>query len=197
MKSSHVALKQSKLKKIGTWCLWALIYVVVFYIGNVVGEFAVSRFPLKSMKMPSLALDSFVPKVAIRFNSNTSLFEKPSSLPEVTTKPVLIKGMLFAVPTEKGTAAEYEALRANVAPHVRQTSSVSVMKGCVMNPTFVEIPKDTPVAVTNTSTENISIGIGTKRQVIESMKRMDMSVENKTSPVLCNDVVVGFILIKE
>ncbi len=188
-------------KKLLSWIGWGIIYVFVFYLGNLSGEYVAAHLPI----LPSLPRVSFdanklkqlvprisLPKVTVAWKWPV---KAPKSAPVVThTTLVIVRGNFINMPTSGATEAEKKAYIDSVESLVVDASEIMINDSCEVNPAFIRVKKGSTMQVKNTSTQEHSITIEGKPYRVASKQNASVTLAQSEGayPISCDGVVAGF-----
>lgn len=196
-------------QKIVRWVGWGVVYVFVFYLGNVSGEYVATHMPI----LPSLprisfhkeALQNIIPTFSVPNISLTwhwpSIFSKKASVkPDAPrTKLVILKGSFINVPQVGATRQEQETFVQTVKEKAVVSSDVRIDAQCEIDPTFFQVPAGRVVTLTNSMPNEWQIAMGKQQEVtLGSYKTLQVTLSDASGvyPFMCDGQVSGFYVIE-
>lgn len=188
-------------RKIFTWFGWAIVYVLVFYLGNLSGEYVAAHMPILP-SLPRISVDTnkfkkLIPHVSLPKVSVAWKWPVKTSVPvqvESHTTLVVVRGNFINMPTAGATEAEKKAFVDSVTPLVVESSKITVNDSCELTPAFIHAKQGASIEAVNTSTKDHTLLFDGKSTAIASNKKATVSLTQGEGayPISCDGVVAGF-----
>lgn len=190
---------QSVLKKIMRFVGWGIVYVVVFYLGNLTGEYVASHLPILP-KLPRITWDASVltksiPKVNFSWpKPNTPI--QPTTVPQAQL--VIVNGQMVNMPLAAATDDQRKAYRELIAGMAVDAAKVTVTSGCSVDPGFFRVKQGARIDVVNTTSEKHEFDMADTTTAVEANKTTSVvfSQSSDTYPLFCDGSIVGFFIVE-
>jgi hypothetical protein len=200
-KKQHVLQPNHKVKKIGSWIGWGVVYLLAFYLGNLAGEYVAARMPIGSFSLKP-KLNIALPRVSFTWNGfNLPTFPKKSAPSIPTTKPVVVAGNVFAVPLSNATQDEKIAFEYMVGSLAVSTGVLTVSGGCELATPFVSQKVGNLVRISNNSTATRLLKFEQQEESVSVPAGQTVSVNMGSKPgvygIFCDETPAGFSVISE
>jgi plastocyanin len=191
----------SLFRRILTWLGWGLLYIVVFYLGNLSGEYVAAHMPiLPSLPRISVDMDKFknmVPKVSLPKISVAWKWPVKTSapVPDAThTTLVIVRGNFINMPTEGATDTEKKAYVDSVDALTIEANKISINDACELSPAFVRVKQGTALMIASTAAKDHTLMIESKSVTIASKQNTSISLTQSEGayPISCDGVIAGF-----
>ena len=212
------SVSTSVFKRIGTWSGWIILYLCVFYLGNLSGEFVAAKMPLSAWRLPELSLNTgrftqwmpksvgsffHMPDISIQVNPEKlqmKNFSKISNNEQVNahTKTIIISGETLTIPLSTASDSEKSQFYSRIDSLSKETSNVSLSASCEMNPAFIRVVKGSTLTFTTLSQSEQKITINTKEYTISSSMPLQSTVEDTAGlySVTCSGSLSGYLIVK-
>ncbi len=212
--STSPVAKKSLIRRVMKWMGWAIVYLVVFYLGNLTGEYVAAQMPI----FPSLPKLSFhtslpsmpklptmpkilLPKLSVAWNASKWSMNKTDTSPApASTKLVVIAGNFINMPLAGATAAEKDRF-------VQQIQGLSVAKGtltvrsaCEISPAFIKTKQKETIIIVSASSQSYTIGLNTQPpQRLDANQRLNVTVDDAKGiyPISCDGQISGFYTVED
>ncbi len=201
---THVPSKKSgiSLKKLLQWIGWAFIYVFVFYLGNVTGEYVAAQMPVLSFNLPRLSAKLpriTIPKISVSWNTSALTMNKSGSENVPHTKSLFIANTVINMPTEGATKNEQDTFIALVQKNAVKTQNITVSSACVLTPALVSVKTGSVLTVVSSSKQAHQISInGQPSQSLAQAKTLGSPIKETSGayPIACDGAIVGFYTVQ-
>jgi hypothetical protein len=190
------------VKKIATWVGLAVVYVFVFYLGNISGEYIAARAPFFSFNLPKLVSSLpkiSLPKISVSWNLPKIAVSTPKSSPQASSTTVVIQNNIVTIPAGDVTDLEKEAFAATLKKYAVATTQVTVNGACVVAPQVVSVQKGSVLTVRSTSSNAHTFMFGAQpSKTIEAYKMDTVTVSETVGsyPISCDGSIVGFYTVQ-
>lgn len=200
MRDSHASSHKSQpvVRKILTWLGWGLVYVFVFYLGNVTGEYVAAHLPIiPTVSVNISALKKLIPNVnlpRISMEWKWPMGTTRTKSVVARTKLVVIRGNFINMPLDGATADEQKQFVDKVQSMSVESKDISLSQACEANPAFIRVKKGTELAVTNTSSNDRSLQFNGVAKTVAAKQKVSIPlIENEGVYALsCDGSIVGF-----
>lgn len=208
--------RTSKKASWRSWIGWGIVYIVVFYLGNLSGEYVAAHMPLYAWNLPNISfhpeqLRKYLPTVKmpsvslpnVSVSLNTDALSKPKSdagqqMKNPTTKTVVIAGTVLAVPLDGATDQEKTEFYSTVSSLAQVKSSVRVSGFCELDSPFISVKQGQELSLVNTSKKSHAISIHTRHVTLQPDATIQAKIEEKDGvyALSCDGAVAGYYVSK-
>lgn len=200
-----VAVKSSRSlgKRVLTWLGWGIVYVFVFYLGNVSGEYVAAHLPILP-SLPRLSINTekmkeFIPtvnlpKVSVAWKWPTFDKVTKTTTPESNTKLVIVRGNFINMPEQSASDDDRKAFVESINALAVDAKSVSVSDLCEINPPFVRVKQGEGLSVVGTNTKEHTLVFDQVSKVLASKQTVSMQLAQTQGAfaISCDGTIVGF-----
>lgn len=197
--SSEGQTRQPVLRKVTRFIGWIIAYLVVFYLGNVTGEYVASHLPILP-RLPRITWDASVvtkaiPKVNLSWPMSKTPIQ-PTSVPQV--QMVIVNGQIVNMPLPAATDDQRKAFRELISGMAVNTTKVTVTNGCSLEPGFFRVKQGARIDVVNTTSTAYAFEIADSKKSIAQHKTTSVVFPQAldTYPLFCDGSVVGFYIVE-
>ena len=191
-------------KTILTWVGWGIVYVFVFYLGNVSGEYVAAHLPIlpslprisiNTEKMKSFIPVIVLPKISVAWKWPT--FSRPSSVQTTQiphTKLVIVRGQFINMPVDTATDDERKTFVEAIDKLAVDAREITISESCEMDPPFIRVKQGEKVAlVSNVKREHAFMFDKTSEKITPKQTISVPLAQNQGAyAISCDGSVVGF-----
>ena len=188
-------------RRVVTWLGWGIVYVFVFYLGNLSGEYVAAHLPILP-SLPRVSIDTnkfkkLVPKITLPKVSVAWKWPVKTSAPMQVashTTMVVVRGNFINVPTAEATEAERNSFVQAIQALTVESSEITITDSCEVNPSFIRAKKGATITVASTSSKDHTLMLEGKSMTVASKQKTTVSFTQAEGayPISCDGVVAGF-----
>jgi hypothetical protein len=199
VKKQPIVQKKNTWKKVGVWAGWAAVYLFVFYLGNLSGEYVAARMPIGSLSLkPTWNIS--LPKISFAWHGFDTSWMKKKEVVSLSTKPVVVAGRVFALPLETASQEERMDFESSVRELAQAVNAISV-SSCELSVAFVQSKKDSKLMVSNVSQSSSVVRFEQNDSPVEIKSQETVAVEVGNKPgvysIFCDEALAGFSVVSE
>lgn len=201
VESSPVHKSASPARKILTWIGWGVVYVFVFYLGNLSGEYVAAHLPILP-SLPRVSIDTnkfkkLVPKITLPKVSVAWKWPVKTNSPQPVashTTLVIVRGNFINMPTSEATDAEKKVFIDSVNSLAVDATTVTINESCELAPAFIHAKQGAAIVISNTASKSHEVKFEGKSTTIVSNQKATVSLTQGEGayPISCDGVVAGF-----
>ena len=191
-------------KTLLTWLGWGIVYIFVFYLGNLSGEYVAAHLPiLPSLPRLSVNTDKIkrmmpviaLPKVSVawKWPSFTSV-KNTTITPATHTKLVIVRGNFINMPEQGATDDERNAFVESINALAVDSKSVTVADTCEINPPFIRVKQGESLSVIGATAQEHTLMFDKLSKTLTSKQTISVpSSQNQGAfAISCDGSIVGF-----
>jgi plastocyanin len=200
--------KKNKFSAFLRFIGWTIVYGVVFYLGNLTGEYVAATMPVYSLRLPKVSVNMpefkmpsiSWPAIQVSWNKEklASIMSQKNDNTPSRTQPVIIQGNFLNMPLEGATTQEKDEFRKNVETLAVEGHNIAIEAVCALNPAFVRVAKGEALEFTNKTSDSHSVSLNTQQKsVIEAQGFTVLTVSESGGvyPIHCDSAITGFYIV--
>ncbi len=201
---SDVSTRIPMWRRILKWLGWGIVYVFVFYLGNLSGEYVAAHMPIlpslprisiNTDKIRSLMPTIALPKVSMVWKWPTFTNEKNTTVaPAANTKLVVVRGSFISMPLQGATDEEKKVFVEAINTLAVNVKSITVADTCEINPPFIRVKQGQNLSVVSTATGEHTVMFDqvSKTLTPKQMVSVLLSQNQGAYAISCDGTIVGF-----
>lgn len=191
-------------KTLLTWLGWGIVYVFVFYLGNLSGEYVAAHLPiLPSLPRVSVNTDKIkrmipvivLPKVSVAWKWPSFASVKNTTVaPATHTKLVIVRGNFINMPQQDATDDEKNAFVESINALAVDSKNVTVADTCEINPSFIRVKQGESLSVVSATAQEHTLMFDKLSKTVASKQTISVPLSQNQGAyaISCDGSIVGF-----
>ena len=191
-------------KKLLTWIGWGIVYLFVFYLGNLSGEYVAAHLPILP-SLPRLSINTdkmkgFIPTIALpkvsvawKWPAFKSVMNQPVA-PVTHTKLVIVRGNFINMPDQAATEDERKAFVESINALAIDAKSITVADSCEIEPPFVRVKQGESLSVVSAASREHTLMFDQMSKGLTPKQSLSLPLAQNQGAyaISCDGTIVGF-----